>query len=84
MLTLESIRKENWRKAKGIKGRTSKRNTNSGLTPRDYDVECDLKEIICVNGFHIWWCSNHYQPYHYCQNSIKHERIKAKVAKAME
>ena len=59
------IKKENWKKAKGIKH--SKGETNSALAIRDYSVECKAPYLIEeVEGYHLWWCSTHHQPLSWC------------------
>jgi len=67
---IEKIEKENWRKAKGIKGRTIKSNTNSALAERDYSLKCHAPNLIAeVQGYFLWWCSTHHQPLAWCEKS---------------
>ena len=68
MSEIKTWEKENWKKARGIK--QDKNETNSGLAPRDYSIDCDIpsrNKIAVINGFWIWWCSAHYQPLPWCQ-----------------
>lgn len=66
MENIEQIKKENWREAEGIKASSTE--TNAGLATRDYSVKCYLpKLIIQVEGYFVWWCSSHHQPYYRCE-----------------
>ena len=60
----EMINKENWKEAFGVIAE----GTNSALASRDYNVPCCSKHcIIIIQGYHIWWCSAHYQPKAWCE-----------------
>lgn len=71
---IEQIEKENWRKAIGIKGRSV--DTNSALAMRDYSLKCKHKyKVGVINGYWLWWCSTHHQPFLKCENA----RLKIKL-----
>ena len=76
-----TIGKEDWRKAPGIKYNGTE--TNHGLAPRDYSVECRCtKQIAVIEGYFIWWCSSHHQPLAWCENGkleIKVNELKSKL-----
>ncbi len=72
---IEAIEKENWRVAPGVTA--SARETNSALAPRNYDVGCEVPKLIaCIEGYWLWWCSAHHQPYEKC--CTERERILVK------
>lgn len=64
----KAIEEENWRKAKGVK--VIRGETNSALATRDYSVKCKMPYLIEeVEGYYIWWCSTHHQPYAWCEKA---------------
>ena len=74
----ESIDKEDWKKAEGVKFTGIQ--TNSALTERDYSIECKPNHLIAlVKGYHIWWCSTHHQPERLCELGKLKEVIDSNV-----
>lgn len=58
---------ENWKNAQGVEDFCHE--TNSALAKRDYNIKCDTgdKPLVVVEGYHIWWCKTHHQPYYKCE-----------------
>lgn len=50
--------------------------TNEALAKRDYSEPCAISSepIIVFQGYFIWWCQTHHQPWHKCE--IDKERVK--------
>jgi len=65
---IESIEKEDWKKAEGVEYK--KGYTNSASAPRDYSIPCKINKNICIiKGYFIWWCSTHHQPWSDCREN---------------
>ena len=74
------IKRENWKKAKGVKA--SYRETNSALALRDYSVKCEASHLITIiEGYHIWWCSTHHQPLAWCEKEKQKQGIVEEIEK---
>jgi len=58
---------ENWKDAEGVSA--THRESNSVLAQRDYKCNCDVgsEPVVVVEGFHIWWCKTHHQPFFHCE-----------------
>ena len=69
-----------WHKVEGIKCKRIE--TNMGLATRDYSKKCELgsEPLMVVEGFWIWWCKTHNQPYDRCL----HEKLSQKLGKIIE
>ena len=81
MSEVESILKEDWKKAKGIFHRRS--DTCSSLAERNYDLPCDgTKIMMTIKGYFLHWCSIHHQPRMKCDRDRLEEKLK-KVREAM-
>lgn len=76
------IKKENWKKAPGIKYKRGM--TNSALAPRDYSIRCRAThKITLIKGYWIWWCSTHHQPLAWCEKEKAIIKIKKDVGNAL-
>lgn len=61
--SIEKIEKQKWEEVEGADTSWS----NNALAPRDYSKPCHCpNKIIYIKGYHIWWCSTHYQPHSHC------------------
>lgn len=74
----KEIEKLKFKDAKGITA-SGKKDTNSMLAERDYDVKCDTtgEPLMIVHGIWIWFCKSHYQPASYCDAARIKERTLA-------
>lgn len=59
--------------------------TNSFTYKRDYEVRCKTNNrIALVKGYHIWWCSSHFQPLSKCQEDKLKKELKDKYIKRLK
>jgi len=74
MIQRKSIEEEDFTKATGIiildSSYSSSGCINSAFAVRDYTIDCRLKLIDIIKGYHIWWCSVHHQPHTHCCSAI--------------
>ena len=76
----EPIKEEKIEEAKGVivKG------TNHFFYERDYNIGCkETKQIDIIHGYHMWWCSTHFQFLERCDRNIELKGQKEKFQKKL-